>query len=52
MIPFDWLQKPPNSSGPLLAPSEVLIAIHGIDPDKDGIPLKKAILCFLTYVFC
>ncbi|CAN1303628.1 SYMPK [Linum perenne] len=35
------LQKPPNSSGPLLTPSEVLIAIHGIDPDRDGIPLKK-----------
>ncbi|CAN1303626.1 SYMPK [Linum perenne] len=33
--------QPPNSSGPLLTPSEVLIAIHGIDPDRDGIPLKK-----------
>ncbi|KAK9699144.1 hypothetical protein RND81_08G155600 [Saponaria officinalis] len=28
-------------SGPLLTPAEVLIAIHSIDPDKDGIPLKK-----------
>lgn len=28
-------------SGPVLTPPEVLIAIHGIDPDKDGIPLKK-----------
>ncbi|KAM2777519.1 hypothetical protein PS2_009856 [Malus domestica] len=28
-------------SGPLLAPAEILIAIHGIDPDRDGIPLKK-----------
>ncbi|XP_028957097.1 uncharacterized protein [Malus domestica] len=28
-------------SGPLLSPAEILIAIHGIDPDKDGIPLKK-----------
>ncbi|KAH9624304.1 hypothetical protein KSS87_001170, partial [Heliosperma pusillum] len=28
-------------SGPLLTPAEVLIAIHGIDPEKDGIPLKK-----------
>ncbi|CAL1399353.1 unnamed protein product [Linum trigynum] len=34
------IQGPPNSS-PLLSPSEVLIAIHGIDPEKDGIPLKK-----------
>ncbi|KAJ4793080.1 HEAT repeat-containing protein [Rhynchospora pubera] len=24
-----------------LSPSEVLIAIHGIDPEKDGVPLKK-----------
>ncbi|XP_059667995.1 uncharacterized protein LOC132313299 isoform X2 [Cornus florida] len=28
-------------SGPVLTPTEVLIAIHGIDPDRDGIPLKK-----------
>ncbi|XP_074283035.1 uncharacterized protein LOC141607581 [Silene latifolia] len=28
-------------SGPLLTPAQVLIAIHGIDPEKDGIPLKK-----------
>ncbi|KAK7287499.1 hypothetical protein RIF29_00779 [Crotalaria pallida] len=28
-------------SGPVLTPAEVLIAIHGIDPDRDGIPLKK-----------
>lgn len=34
------LQGSPHS-GPLLAPAEVLIAIHGIDPDRDGIPLKK-----------
>ncbi|XP_060674378.1 uncharacterized protein LOC107405425 isoform X3 [Ziziphus jujuba] len=34
------LQGSPHS-GPVLAPAEVLIAIHGIDPDRDGIPLKK-----------
>ncbi|XP_012087848.1 uncharacterized protein LOC105646588 isoform X2 [Jatropha curcas] len=34
------LQGSPHSSSPL-TPAEVLIAIHGIDPDKDGIPLKK-----------
>ncbi|KAK6943128.1 Symplekin/Pta1, N-terminal [Dillenia turbinata] len=28
-------------TGPVLTPAEVLIAIHGIDPDRDGIPLKK-----------
>lgn len=28
-------------SGSVLSPPEVLIAIHGIDPEKDGIPLKK-----------
>ncbi|PIA32259.1 hypothetical protein AQUCO_04500095v1 [Aquilegia coerulea] len=27
--------------GPVLTPAEVLIAVHGIDPEKDGIPLKK-----------
>ncbi|KAK3018031.1 hypothetical protein RJ639_004521 [Escallonia herrerae] len=31
-----------SQSGPVLTPAEVLIAIHGIDPDRDGIPLKKA----------
>ncbi|KAL3038111.1 hypothetical protein AAZX31_01G111400 [Glycine max] len=30
-----------SQSGPVLTPAEVLIAIHGIDPEKDGIPLKK-----------
>ncbi|XP_068340076.1 uncharacterized protein [Pyrus communis] len=30
-----------SQSGPPLAPAEILIAIHGIDPDRDGIPLKK-----------
>uniref|UniRef100_A0A5B7B7R4 Symplekin n=1 Tax=Davidia involucrata TaxID=16924 RepID=A0A5B7B7R4_DAVIN len=30
-----------SHSGPVLTPTEVLIAIHGIDPDRDGIPLKK-----------
>uniref|UniRef100_A0A8R7PAE6 Symplekin n=1 Tax=Triticum urartu TaxID=4572 RepID=A0A8R7PAE6_TRIUA len=27
--------------GPILDPSEILIAIHVIDPEKEGIPLKK-----------
>lgn len=27
--------------GPALTPAEVLIAIHGVDPERDGIPLKK-----------
>ncbi|KAF5762617.1 putative armadillo-like helical, symplekin, symplekin/Pta1 [Helianthus annuus] len=30
-----------SEGGAGLTPAEVLIAIHGIDPDKDGIPLKK-----------
>ncbi|WOL01913.1 hypothetical protein Cni_G10632 [Canna indica] len=30
-----------SKTGPCLTPAEVLIAIHGIDPEKDGIPLKK-----------
>ncbi|XP_065010701.1 uncharacterized protein LOC135640318 isoform X2 [Musa acuminata AAA Group] len=36
------LQGSPKT-GPCLTPAEVLIAIHGIDPVKDGIPLKKVI---------
>ncbi|XP_044496131.1 uncharacterized protein LOC123218660 isoform X2 [Mangifera indica] len=34
------LQGSPNSDA-RLSPAEVLIAIHGIDPDRDRIPLKK-----------
>ncbi|KAK1562008.1 hypothetical protein Q3G72_004851 [Acer saccharum] len=30
-----------SHSGPILSPAEVLIAVHGIDPDRDRIPLKK-----------
>ncbi|XVF08283.1 hypothetical protein REPUB_Repub06bG0213100 [Reevesia pubescens] len=30
-----------SHSGPVLSPAEALIAIHGIDPERDGIPLKK-----------
>jgi len=28
----------------VLSPAEVLIAIHGIDPERDGIPLKKVVI--------
>lgn len=38
-----------SQSGELLSPAEVLIAIHGIDPDRDGIPLKKAFSFFLFF---
>ncbi|CAA7061832.1 unnamed protein product [Microthlaspi erraticum] len=30
-----------SQSGPALSPSEVLIAIHSIDPARDGIPIKQ-----------
>lgn len=30
-----------SQSGPVLTPGEVLIAIHKVDPERDGIPLKK-----------
>ncbi|KAI3677522.1 hypothetical protein L6452_36786 [Arctium lappa] len=30
-----------TQGSPVLTPAEVLIGIHGIDPEKDGIPLKK-----------
>jgi symplekin len=28
-------------TGPALTPAEVLIALHGIDPHRDSVPLKK-----------
>lgn len=34
-------------TGPALTPVEVLVAIHGIIPERDGLPLKK--VCFLSY---
>ncbi|KAG9453394.1 hypothetical protein H6P81_006298 [Aristolochia fimbriata] len=34
------LQGSPHAS-PSLTPAELLIAIHGIDPERDGVPLKK-----------
>ncbi|PIN09200.1 mRNA cleavage and polyadenylation factor II complex, subunit PTA1 [Handroanthus impetiginosus] len=30
-----------NNSAPVLTPAEALIAIHGIDPEREKIPLKK-----------
>ncbi|KAL0338187.1 UNVERIFIED_CONTAM: Symplekin [Sesamum angustifolium] len=36
-----------NHSLPVLTPAEALIAIHGIDPDRDGIPLKKAMIVLI-----
>lgn len=30
-----------SSFCPVITPAEALIAIHGIDPERDGIPLKK-----------
>ncbi|XVE97089.1 hypothetical protein REPUB_Repub02eG0280700 [Reevesia pubescens] len=32
-----------SHSGPVLSAAELLIAIHGIDSERDGIPLKKVI---------
>ncbi|CAH9061330.1 unnamed protein product [Cuscuta europaea] len=34
------LEESPRSSS-VLTPAEALIAIHGIDPDRDNVPLKK-----------
>lgn len=28
-------------SGPALTPAEVIISVHGVDPQRDGVPLKK-----------
>lgn len=38
---FTRLLQGSAPSGPVLTPEEVLIAIHGVDPEKDRIPLKK-----------
>lgn len=38
-----------NHSTPLLTPAEALIAIHKIDPEKDGVPLKKAIILLSAF---
>nr|KYP56525.1 Symplekin [Cajanus cajan] len=35
-------------TGPALTPVEVLVAIHGIVPEKDGLALKKAFIIFLN----
>ncbi|GKC86362.1 symplekin isoform X1 [Tanacetum coccineum] len=37
-----------SQGGSILTPAEVLIGIHGIDPEKDGIPLKKASSFFFS----
>lgn len=31
-------------TGPALSPAEVLVAIHDINPERDGLPLKKVCL--------
>ncbi|KAH7524822.1 hypothetical protein FEM48_Zijuj06G0159900 [Ziziphus jujuba var. spinosa] len=36
-------------TGPALTPAEVLVAIHGIVPERDGVALKKA--CFISRHF-
>lgn len=36
----------------MLTPSEVLIAIHSIDPARDGIPLKQACLDHFSLQHC
>jgi len=39
-------------TGPALTPVEVLVAIHGIVPEKDGLALKKArLLSFYVPIF-
>ncbi|GAB2250544.1 hypothetical protein Droror1_Dr00016794 [Drosera rotundifolia] len=41
ILPFLSKEKDYAGIGPVLSPAEVLIAIHGIGPETDGIPLKK-----------
>ncbi|GMH26513.1 hypothetical protein Nepgr_028356 [Nepenthes gracilis] len=40
-VALELLLQGSTTSGPVLTPGEVLIAIHEIDPDNGGIPLKK-----------
>ena len=36
-------------TGPALTPAEVLVAIHIISPEKDGVPLKKVSLISFNF---
>lgn len=47
-LTFYMSQGSPRNA-PSLDPSEILIAIHVIDPDKEGIPLKK-VFNFLLFL--
>lgn len=47
----DLLQAVPQSASSL-SPSEILIAIHGIDPEKDSVPLKKVISIIADINLC
>ncbi|CAN6455497.1 unnamed protein product [Victoria cruziana] len=38
---LDYILQGSAHTGPALTPVEVLVAIHGINPEKDGIALKK-----------
>ncbi len=58
-----WVQcvKGSAHTGPALTPAEVLIALHGIDPHRDSVSLKKVssisthflldCLCWFPYCF-
>lgn len=50
-----WLQGSAHT-GPALTPAEVLVAIHDINPEKDGVPLKKVsanfFYCLIPYFIC
>ncbi|CAH2074601.1 unnamed protein product [Thlaspi arvense] len=41
LLTLEFGSQGSSQSGQVLSPSEVLIAIHSIDPARDGIPLKQ-----------
>jgi len=49
-VHWDIILQGSSHTGPLISPPEILIAIHGIDPDRDGIPLKKVITLFFSFL--
>lgn len=49
LLSLEFGSQGPSQSGPVLSPSEVLIAIHSIDPARDGIPLKQVCLDHFLY---
>lgn len=51
MQPYNGSWQGSAHTGPALTPAEVLVAIHGINPEKDRLSLKKACIYLLVVIF-